>query len=126
MWITGFVPVEKGSFASYLNGLEKLKTKLLEKEIPVLIFPENTRCLKGSPKLSKWSHSIFKIAMDAKVSIIPVVIKNSDAVLGKGDFLLNPFQPMEVKFLEPIEATHFQDSIELSRKVHQMISMELK
>ncbi len=125
MWITGFIPVKKGSANSFMDGLQKLRTRLLEKEIPVLIFPENTRCEKGAPKLNKWSQSVFKMALDAKATIIPVAIKNTDSLLGKGDLMLNPFEPIEVKMLPPVETSHYFDSQVLSKDIHFLLEQEL-
>jgi 1-acyl-sn-glycerol-3-phosphate acyltransferase len=125
MWITGFIPVEKGNSESFLEGLRKIKTDLFEKNIPVLIYPENTRCSKGSPKLNKWSQAIFKIATEADATIIPIAIKNTDGVLGKGDFLLTPFELIEIKMLKPIEVNQWKNSSEVSKNIHHLLELEL-
>lgn len=125
MCLTGFIPVKKGSPMSFIEGLQKLRIRLLENERPVLIFPENTRCKKGTPKLNKWSQSVFKMALDAKVTIIPIALKNTDGILGKGDCLLNPFVPIEVKMLKPIEASSYKNFQVLSRDVHFILEQEL-
>lgn len=126
MWITGFVPVEKGSGKSFINGLEKIRINLLEKNIPVVIYPENTRCEKGSSKLNKWSQAVFKTAIDSKATIIPIAIKNTDQTLGRGDLFLTPFQKIEIKMLEPVETVLWKDSFKLANCIHQMLEVELK
>lgn len=125
MWITGFIPVEKGSSQSFMEGLHKLRIRLLEKNIPVLIFPENTRCEKGGPHLKKWSQSVFKIAIDSQATIIPVAIKKTDDVLGKGELFINPFVPIEVKMLKPIETKSYTDFMQLSTYVRTVLECEL-
>ncbi len=125
MWVIGFIPVEKGNSNSFMEGLQKIRIQMLEKNIPVLIFPENTRSIKGGANLGKWSQSVFKIAIDANATIIPVVIKNTDRVLGKGDLLITPFEPIEVKMLKPIESKNYTDFIQLSKTVRLVLGHEL-
>lgn len=125
MWIVGFIPVEKGNAKSFIDGLDRLRTELLANEIPVLIFPENTRCSKGSSKLNKWGQAVFKMAIEAKATIIPIALKNTDTVLGRGDLLLTPFRPIQIKMLTPVEAQEWKDCHQLSKTVHQLLATEL-
>lgn len=125
MWVTGFIPVEKGSANSFIDGLQKVKIHMLKTNNPILIFPEGTRCIKGGPNLNKWSQSVFKIAIDVNATVIPIMIKNTDRVLGKGDLLITPFEPVEVKMLKPIESKNYKDFIQLSKAVHLELGHEL-
>jgi 1-acyl-sn-glycerol-3-phosphate acyltransferase len=126
MLIMGFIPVDKGSPSSFIQGLKSIRTKLLDRNHPVLIFPENTRCPKGHPTLQKFSESIFKMAMDAGALIVPVAIKNSDQLLGRGDLFLTPFVPVKLTIFQAINANDFDDAKALSQKVWNTLSVGLQ
>jgi 1-acyl-sn-glycerol-3-phosphate acyltransferase len=125
MLIMGFIPVEKGSTRSFIQGLKSIRFKLLEKNHPVLIFPENTRCPKGYPALQKFSESVFKMAIDAKALVVPVAIKNSDQLLGKGDLFLTPYAPVKLTIFQAIKADEFIEAKTLSQMVWNTISTGL-
>lgn len=109
MIVAGFMPVKKGSADSFLEGLKLLKTKLLQRDRAVLFFPENTRCAKGFPSVAKFGSSIFQNAIDSDAVVVPLVMKKTDRVMGRGEYLLHPFEPIEIEMLEAIDAKNFQD-----------------
>ena len=125
MMVNGFIPVAKGNVSSFVQGLHQLKIKILDLDRPVLVFPETTRCLKNFSGVQKFSPSVFQIAMDSQATVVPIVIKDSDQTMGRGDFLLKPFQKMEVIMLQQISTAHFSDSKLLSDHVSELIMKEL-
>jgi 1-acyl-sn-glycerol-3-phosphate acyltransferase len=125
MYVAGFIPVDKGSPESLLKGLKRLREKLLERNRSVLIFPETTRCEKGFPSVHKFGASFFSLAIDSHALVVPLAIECTDQLMGRGDFLLNPFQPVKIKMLEPVDATQFKDSVELRDLVWNQVKAEL-
>jgi 1-acyl-sn-glycerol-3-phosphate acyltransferase len=121
MLIAGFIPVDKGSPESFLLGLNALRDKLLRKNRPVLIFPENTRCEKGYQSVRKMSAAVFGIAIESQALVVPLVIENTDRLMGRGDFLLNPFEPVKITMLPAIEASRYVNSKILRDDVWNLI-----
>ena len=120
MLLTGFVPVQKGSAASFLKGLDTMKQKILNKNRPALVFPENTRCEKNSFGLGKMTTSFFSLAIDAKALVVPIAIHNSDAVMGRGDLLIHPGH-IRVQMLPAIDSSIFPSAKQLCEAVQLQI-----
>ncbi len=125
MWIMGFVPVEKGSPQSFIQGLKLVHQRLLDQKRPFLVFPENQRCQKGFVGLQKFSVAPFVLAVEAKALVVPVVMKATDALMGRGDLWLHPFRPIEIQMLDPIESTEFEDGVALAKAVTERIGWAL-
>ena len=123
MYFAGFIPVEKGSSESYLAGLNALRDKLLLRDRPVLIFPENTRCDKGFKSVRKFSSGVFNKAMESQALIVPIMIENTDKLMGRGDFLLNPQEPVKITMLKPFKASDYTDSQKLRDDVWKIIQL---
>ena len=121
MWLCGFIPVDKGSLNSLAQGLKLLKSKLLLKDRAVLAFPETTRCKKDFKGVGKFGASFFSLAIESEATIVPFVFKGTDQLMGKGDFFINPFQPVTLTLLEPIKAADFQNPRELRDLVWSQI-----
>ncbi|RYZ83202.1 MAG: 1-acyl-sn-glycerol-3-phosphate acyltransferase [Proteobacteria bacterium] len=113
MIVAGFIPVDKGSPGSLVRGLKAMKEKILDKNRAVLIFPETTRCEKGAKSMNKFAAAFFALAIDAGALIVPIAIENTDAVMGRGDFLIHPFQNVRITMLPPIDAKIFTDAMGL-------------
>jgi 1-acyl-sn-glycerol-3-phosphate acyltransferase len=125
MVVAGFIPVEKGSSESFVTGLAALRDRLLKRDRPVLIFPENTRCDKGFASLRKFGAAIFNIAIESDALIVPIVIRNTDHLMGRGDFFLNPHEPVSLEMLEGIKARDFTDPQELRDVIWKKIELNL-
>lgn len=125
MYVCGFIPVEKGSSESFVKGLGMLRDKLLKRNRPVLIFPENTRCEKNFSSVQKFSAAVFSIAIESKALLVPLVIESTDQLLGRGDLFIHPFTQVQIKMLEPIVAANYTDAQELRDHTWSLIHSEL-
>lgn len=125
MMVIGFIPVSKGSITSFLRGLQSLKTRVLDLNRPVLIFPETTRCPKNFMGIQKFTPSIFQVAIDSQAVIVPIIIKGTDQTMGQGDLFLTPFQRMNIKMLPQISPNQFTDAKLFSEHVSGLILKEL-
>lgn len=121
MYLVGFIPVEKGNSSSFVKGLHRLRDKLLLRNRPVLIFPENTRCEKGYPSVKKFSSAVFSIAIDSQALVVPLVMQKTDRLMGRGDLFVNPYEPVKITMLKPIQASLYQDSQKLRDDVWHSI-----
>ena len=125
MHVMGFIPVDKGSAASFVKGLKLLGRKLLKRNRPVLVFAENTRCDKGLPGLNKFAAAFFALAIDSGALIVPIAIERTDRLMGRGDLLINPFESVKLRMLPPVDARKFHDSIALRDLVWGQVKVAL-
>lgn len=121
MYLMGFVPVEKGSVAGFLQGIHLLKEKILEKNNPALVFPETTRCRKNNPGINKWSDAVFQAAIQSESLLVPILIQNTDQSMGKGDLFVHPGHTAKLKLYDPIEAKTYSSARDLSQQVYQFL-----
>lgn len=121
MLLIGFVPVDKGSLNSFREGIRLLQTRILGKNRPALVFPETTRCKKHNPGIEKFSDAVFVAAMEADALVVPILIKNTDRILGRGDLLIHPYEKAEVFIYDPIPAVQYKDQHQLSMHVKNFL-----
>lgn len=100
-------------------------TERIKSGISFAVFAEGTRARPG--QLLPFKKGAFYMARDAGVRIVPVAIKNSDTLMGKGTGTARP-GTIELVFLPPV-STHGlvdEDITRLSINVRQMIADELE
>ena len=124
MMAAGFVPVKKGSISGFVEGLRVLKTKILEKNKAALVFPETTRCEKGFGSIGKFSTAVFEVAISSSSLVVPIYIHKTDEVMGRGDLLIHPFKPIELKILKAVSAESYKNSAELTEYVWNTLKAE--
>jgi putative phosphoserine phosphatase/1-acylglycerol-3-phosphate O-acyltransferase len=74
----------------------------LKRGMSVVIAPEGTRSV--SPRLGRFKKGAFHIAMQAGVPIVPIVLRNTCAVLPRHSLLFRP-GTVQVRVLPPIDVT---------------------
>jgi putative phosphoserine phosphatase / 1-acylglycerol-3-phosphate O-acyltransferase len=79
----------------------------------IAIAPEGTR--SPTPRLGRFKKGAFHLAMQARVPIVPVVIRNAGDVMWRGSFLIRP-GTIDVKVLEPISTRGWRVS-ELDKRI---------
>lgn len=79
--------------------------KKLEKGCPFVIFPEGTK--SRDSKISKFHHGSFKIAIDTKSDIVPVVFDTWN-VIRPGAFWIRDEKPT-LRVLDTIKYNYFKD-----------------
>jgi 1-acyl-sn-glycerol-3-phosphate acyltransferase len=98
----GSVLVDRASDASRRKSYDAMKKVLLEEGIDMVIYPEGTRNRTGKP-LKDFYDGAFRLAVDSKKDIIPVVMFHTATVLQPGKpFFLWP-HPIEMHLLPPVE-----------------------
>jgi 1-acyl-sn-glycerol-3-phosphate acyltransferase len=77
----GYIPITRGNKGSHIEAMRQSADRL-NKGIPMFFFPEGTRSEDGVIK--EFKVGAFKLARDAKVSVLPIAIHGAAALMRKG------------------------------------------
>ena len=123
MRMAGDIYLVRGKKESIVKAVRDSHDRL-EKRVSVMMFPEGTRTHDGS--LGEFKDGAFRIAIDAQVPILPLVVCGSREALNKGDWRMN-VTSAEVRVLEPIDTTGMtkDDIVPLRDRTRQLIADEL-
>lgn len=95
----GYIPVERASHKSGREAMHRI-TRVLEKGVSVLLFPEGTRSPDG--KIHAFKTGAFKLAFDNKVEILPIVIEGTGQALPKRSWLIKKKSKFIVSIGKPV------------------------
>lgn len=101
MWLAGDIPILRGDRRSAVEAMRRCRT-ILARRVSVIFFPEGTRSVDG--QMLPFKDGAFRLAVDAGVPILPLVVCGTATALRKHDWRVNPARA-EVRVLEPIETT---------------------
>ncbi len=114
VYIRGSVLVDRSSDSSRKKSFEAMKNVLLKEKINMAVYPEGTRNRTGTP-LKEFYDGAFRLAVDCKKDIIPVVIFNTAYALPPSRFF----------FLWPIQLQmHLLPAISSTDKTHKQLKAE--
>jgi 1-acyl-sn-glycerol-3-phosphate acyltransferase len=99
MWLNGYVALVRGNADSVRRMLARCRD-LLDLGCPVLLFPEGTRSASG--ELQPFKDGAFRLALDARVPVIPVAIAGTHESLPKHGIVLRNRMDARVRVLPPI------------------------
>jgi 1-acyl-sn-glycerol-3-phosphate acyltransferase len=99
--LAGYVPVDRNDKVSGSAALARLR-RYLDAGIPVGLFAEGTRSRDGS--LRPFRAGPFKLAIDAGVPVIPVVIRGAGEAMPPDGALIRPSE-VRVRILAPLPTT---------------------
>jgi 1-acyl-sn-glycerol-3-phosphate acyltransferase len=108
----GQVPVERGNKQSGARALAKLG-EWLDRGVSVAIFPEGTRTDDGT--IGKFKMGAFKLAIEKKRPIVPIVISGARDLLPKHSLILKKGHAnVWLRVLEPISTSDLEeDDVEM-------------
>jgi 1-acyl-sn-glycerol-3-phosphate acyltransferase len=123
MRMAGDIRLVRGQKDSIIAAMASMHDRL-SKKVSVMVFPEGTRSKDGHVKAFK--DGAFRLAIEAQVPILPLVVNGADTALVKGDWRLG-VSDAEVRVLEPIstEGLTLDDVPELRERVRDIIVAEL-
>jgi 1-acyl-sn-glycerol-3-phosphate acyltransferase len=123
MRMAGDIRLVRGQKDSIIAAMASMHDRL-SKKVSVMVFPEGTRSKDGHVKAFK--DGAFRLAIEAQVPILPLVVNGADTALVKGDWRLG-VSNAEVRVLEPIstEGLTLDDVPELRERVRDIIVAEL-
>ena len=99
MRMAGDIPVKRGERASAVKAMADARDRL-QKKASVMIFPEGTRSRNG--ELLPFKDGAFRLALEAGVPIVPLVVAGTRDAMAKGSFRFQRARA-RVKVLAPIE-----------------------
>lgn len=122
MWIAGDIPIHRGRGASALDAMQRCR-KVLKHRVSVMIFPEGTR--STTDQMLPFKDGAFRLAIDAGVPILPLVVAGAREALPKHDWRFGRSRA-ELHVLPPIETTGMthKDVRPLRERVREIIRVE--
>jgi 1-acyl-sn-glycerol-3-phosphate acyltransferase len=112
------VIVDRSSNESRRKSMDHLK-KVLEMNIPVLIFPEGTQN-RTQEVLQPFYDGAFRIAVETQQPIIPLIVKNAGALMPPGKFFIKPGKIKIIVGEEiPTKGLQLNDVSQLKEKVKE-------
>lgn len=120
MRLAGDVPVERGTARSAVKAMQKCQ-ETLARRVSVIIFPEGTR--STTAEMLPFKDGAFRLAIDAGVSILPLVVQGTRTALPKHGWRFGRADA-QVRVLEPIETAGLttRDVQELKQRVRDRIA----
>jgi len=80
MYLAGDVPIRRGQKDSIAVAMGEMRA-WLERDVPVMVFPEGTRTGDGS--LGEFKDGAFRLAIEAQADILPLAVRGSREALPK-------------------------------------------
>lgn len=121
----GLVPINRGESRDALKSLFEAAKRIQEGK-SVLLFPEGTRSSDGN--MLPFKRGAFTLAVRTGHEIAPFILEGTGRVLKKSSFLVNPFQKVKVRFIEPVSPVGMKDRelLEVIRKRMEIEQEELR
>lgn len=123
----GYVNVMAIDRSNRERAIETIRaaTARMQSGVSFGVFAEGTRAQPG--QLLPFKKGAFYMAIEAGVPIVPVAIKNTDVLMGKGTGVAQP-GTIEMVLLEPLPTTGLstdEDVEQLVERVHKLVAEEL-
>ncbi len=99
MQLAGDIPVKRGEGRSAVEAMQRCR-EVLKRRVSVMIFPEGTRSMTS--EMLPFKDGAFRLAIDAKVPILPLALSGTSTALRKKDWRFGR-SIAEVRVLEPVE-----------------------
>jgi len=117
-------PLERGSVESYWRTMDAVVEGALVGD-PVHVFPEMTRCNTGLPGTDEFHLAPFRVALRAKVPLVPIVVHGTDRCWPKGHAGCFVGR-VRVESLEPIDTAAYTDAGSLRDEARRRIEVRLR
>ncbi|MCG8702113.1 MAG: 1-acyl-sn-glycerol-3-phosphate acyltransferase [Bacteroidales bacterium] len=121
LMLNNYIKILRGDRKSMAKMMQQ-SVSALKKCCSILVFPEGTRTLDGNIK--KFKDGAFKIACDAGVDVVPIVLDGTADSMPKKGFLLKPTKKFVVSVLPPV-SSQGKDYHQLSKECHALMVKEL-
>ena len=112
MYLGKYIPINRDNVREAMKSLKKAAERI-QNGISVVIFPEGTRSMDGSP--GEFKRGMFVMADEAKVPLVPTTIIGSNSIMPRGKFQIKSGN-VKVVFSEPIEYRKDKNLLEEIRK----------
>ncbi|TGD71948.1 HAD-IB family hydrolase [Mangrovimicrobium sediminis] len=122
MEYTGTIFIDRSDARSAIKSVNSLVEVMHAENKSVVMAPEGTRTV--SPTLATFKKGAFHIAMQAKVPIVPIVIRNAGDVAPRGEFVYRP-ATVDVEILPPVETADWRRA-DLDEHIREVRNMYLR
>lgn len=96
----GHISIDRSDRQKAVQSLQRAAEKMRRDRTTVIIYPEGTRSRSGT--LQPFKKGAFVLAAQARVPIIPVVVRDSDLIQKPGSFRISP-HPIHLHFCAPVD-----------------------
>ncbi len=107
LYLNKYIPVVRGDKKS-AEKMVRLAVKSLAEGISILIFPEGTRTTDGN--LGIFREGAFKIALESKAAILPVIIDGAFDALPKDSFWFKGRRHIIIRVLETVNTDMYNQA----------------
>jgi 1-acyl-sn-glycerol-3-phosphate acyltransferase len=123
MRLNRYLEIDRGkkeSMARLMGDAEEF----IRKGNSIMMFPEGTRFPGVS--LGPFKDGAFRMALDNKVDIIPILLDGTARALPKRGVILTGFTKIKVRVLDPVPYTRFagKTPVELMNEIRELMSEE--
>ncbi len=120
-----YITVDRGNKESKEKMLERCYITL-KKGISVMMFPEGTR--SSDREIGFFRRGAFEMAINAKKSILPVLIDGTGGILPKHGMVFSTGHKVNIRVFDPVAPESFgtDDPDILSQKFHNFMTEALK
>lgn len=120
----GFVSIEPGRISALAESIARCKQRLSQGR-RLLVFPEGTRASSG--RLQPFKDFAFRLAVDTRVPIVPVVLHSNQPFMAKvrGSYYPREWNYFRIRFLEPERPREGDTAESLCDRVHERMAREL-
>ncbi len=123
MKLNQYVLLKRGDMRS-IKEMMGICRQWLFRGTSIMMFPEGTRSEDG--QLQHFRDGAFRLAVDCKVPVVPVVIDGTHDILAKHGRSLNFVADVRVQILPPVDPSDFQvSSAKLRKHVHELMKQTL-
>lgn len=125
MTLNGYVKVDRAHKSSHIKMLKECESNL-ERGNSMMIFPEGTRSEDG--QIQTFKEGAFKLALDAKKSILPIILNGTSDSFPKSGLFFRKFSTIQIRILDPVDYSSFMNmpSKELASKVREEMKIALE
>lgn len=122
MFLNRYVGLVRGDKKSIGRMVDACRA-WLDRGVSVLIFPEGTRSPDGN--LLPFKVGAFRIAREAGVKVLPMVLDGTAGTLPKHGLVLNSVSRMHLKMLPPMEVSSYESDEAAAAAVREVMAREL-
>lgn len=122
MALNDYVPVRRGDRDSIRRMMDHCRVHLT-RGTPVLLFPEGTRSRDG--RLQPFKEGAFRLAVEAGVPVIPVLVTGTSDALPKHGLVLRSRMDARVEVLPPLHPRDFAGVDALRDAAHAVFAAAL-
>jgi len=123
--LAGHIPLVRGDRESGHRALERA-SEYVGRGVSVLLFPEGTRSRDGN--IHDFKVGAFKIAVERRVPVVPIVIDGTRDVIQKGSLVIGPRRKVMVQIEAPVmpKRNNHAGIEEMSREVRSKMIRRLE